>query len=77
MKGKVTAMFSDDKQKKFFSPPADASLEAYKAWIRGITAELGGTDDLTDAEWESRWREFWSSDAPEGTNGSSHTAEET
>ncbi len=59
-------MFSDGKQKKFFSGvPADASLEAYKAWIRGITAELGGTDDLTDAEWETRWREYWSRDETE------------
>ncbi len=67
-------MFSDDKQKKFFGPPADASLEAYKAWIRGITAELGGTDDLTDVEWEAGWREFWSCDAPEATNDSSRTS---
>ena len=70
-------MFSDDKPKKFFSrSPADASLEAYKAWIRGITAELGGADDLTEAEWEARWRQFWSGDAPEATNGSSRPPEE-
>ncbi len=43
----------------FFSRPADQSLAAYKAWIRGMTAHLGGIDDLTEAEWEAAWREFW------------------
>ncbi len=43
----------------FFSRPADRSLEAYKAWIHALTAHLGGTDDLSEAEWDASWRQFW------------------
>lgn len=42
------------------SQPANASLEAYKAWIRALVAKLGGSDDLAEEEWERGWREFWS-----------------
>ncbi len=48
-----------DKQPIFFSCPADTSLAAYQNWIRGMAAALGGVDDLTQAEWEERWRQFW------------------
>ncbi len=46
---------------RHYSRPIDRSLEAYKAWIRSMVTALGGQDDdMTDAEWEAAWREFWS-----------------
>src|SRR5512146_2860543 len=58
-------MSSDGKQRFFFRGPADRSLEAYKTWIRGIVEQLGGVDDMSDAQWEAAWRQFWS----RGANG--------
>ncbi len=52
-------------KRMFFSRSADRSLEAYQTWIRGVTAHLGGTDDLNDAEWEAAWRQFWDTAAEE------------
>jgi len=51
---------------RFYSRPADRTLEAYKQWIRGLTRALGGRDDLTDADLEKGWRRFWAAagDAP-------------
>ena len=48
-----------------FSRPADRSLAAYKAWMLGVLARLGGTDDMTEAQWEAGWREFWADAGPE------------
>jgi hypothetical protein len=46
---------------RHYSRPIDRSLEAYNAWITKMTAFLGGRDDdMTDAQWEAAWREFWS-----------------
>lgn len=44
-----------------YTRPLDRSLEAYKAWIQNMVIRLGGSGgDMTDAEWEAAWREFWS-----------------
>jgi hypothetical protein len=43
-----------------FTRPLDRSLEAYKAWMTKIVAFLAGQDEMTDAQWEVAWREFWS-----------------
>ncbi len=68
-------MSKGEKQRIFFSRPADRSLEAYKFWIRSVTAQLGGMDDMTDAEWEAGWREFWrpSAAGPAGTTSEGAT----
>jgi hypothetical protein len=51
----------EEKGKVSFSRPADESLEAYKAFVIGISTRLTGkTDDTTtDEEWEKQWKEFW------------------
>ncbi len=43
-----------------FSRPADRSFAAYKEFLRGMTAALGGEDNLTEEELRQSWREFWS-----------------
>lgn len=57
---------NDMTTERAYTRPLDRSLEAYKAWITRMVVRLGGSDgdDMTDAEWEAAWREFWS-DAPE------------
>ncbi len=60
-------MSSDNKQRFFFGGPVNRSLEAYKTWIRSIVEEGGGVDNMTDAQWEASWRQFWSWDPNDGT----------
>lgn len=47
---------------RFYSRPKDESLQAFKDWIDGMTKALNpdAKDDLTEEEWEAKWREFWS-----------------
>lgn len=47
--------------KKHFSRVKDRSLAAYKDWIKQIIIALTGEfkDDMTPAEWEAQWRDFW------------------
>jgi hypothetical protein len=43
--------------------PADKSLEAFKKWITDMTKALGGKEEeISEAEWAEKWREFWMSD---------------
>jgi hypothetical protein len=49
---------------KLFLRPADKSLEAYKNFVKSMVCHLnrGQTldeDDMTEAEWEADWKEFW------------------
>ncbi len=60
-------MSSDGKQRFYFGGPADRSFAAYKVWIRTIVERVGGVDNMTDAQWESSWRQFWSRDLNDGT----------
>ncbi len=64
---KEWTMSSDGKQRFYFGGPADGSLLAYKTWIRSVVEQGGGVDNMTDAQWEASWRQFWSGDATGGT----------
>ena len=37
----------------------DKSLDAFKAWIKNLCAQLGIPDDTTDQEYEEDWKKFW------------------
>jgi len=61
----------DERQLVGFTRPRSRSLEDFKAWINGLLERLGGDpneDDMTEAEWESAWREFWQDKEHEDTN---------
>ncbi len=54
-------------RRPFFSRPADRSFAAYKEFLRGMTAALGGEDNLTEEELRQSWREFWGESDETGT----------
>lgn len=52
--------------KPVFGRPADCSYAAYRAFIREMTATLGGEGNATEKELREGWRLFWRTDDPEG-----------
>jgi hypothetical protein len=47
--------------RRFYSRPADRSLQAYKDWILGMTLALNpdAKDEITEDEWHRAWQKFW------------------
>jgi hypothetical protein len=48
--------------KPTISRPKDRSLGAFKAWVTEIADRLVGKGkggDISEAEWEKAWKEFW------------------
>ncbi len=48
-----------EQQRRFYARPADRSFEAYREFILGMTAALGGENDVTEEELREGWQEFW------------------
>lgn len=51
--------------RRFYSRPADRSLEAYKGWILGLLSKLNPAalakdgPQCSEADWQTHWRKFW------------------
>jgi hypothetical protein len=47
--------------RRFYSRPADESLQAYKEWIAGMRVALGGeeAEAIAGEDWRQGWLDFW------------------
>ena len=63
---KVTKKASGEKRFVTFTRPEDQSVEAYKAWIKGLAKLLGADEDeeISEEEWKREAEEFWSAARP-------------
>jgi hypothetical protein len=41
--------------------PKDKSLEAYRAWLKGIASQLATDAEVqwTEEQWIEKWKKFW------------------
>lgn len=41
--------------------PKDKSLEAYRAWMKGIASQLAREAEIgwTEEQWIEKWKDFW------------------
>lgn len=47
--------------RRFYSRPADESLQAYKEWISGMAMALGSgeAEAIAEEDWRQAWLAFW------------------
>ena len=45
--------------RRFYGRPADSSYSAFKDFILGMAAALGGENNLTEDELRLGWKRFW------------------